>query len=243
MPMDRDIFFYIRQRLTTAMVPSSKVFILLFLLSLLIFAESANPGSQKRITKGSKFGHLFGRGPFGLGIFPGGGQMISGGDNSDPPPSDDTPPDDGTGASSGPLDGSRKILNKADKGDHKGKKGDKANPASLTDASQPNNGGPVIGPDGNPITTPEKPRFESNSLGKWRIATPNVGVAAMQLQTMPNDKVVWFDTTFLGPSALQWNPPGKNCPINFETNVPDCYVHAIEYDGIHETTRPLTVCK
>ncbi|KAK1365366.1 Galactose oxidase Art d 7 [Heracleum sosnowskyi] len=142
------------------------------------------------------------------------------------------PADDGSDDGNAPIDGSRKIL----KAEHKGHKG-----ATTADASQPTNGGPLIGPDGNPITTPEKPRFETNCLGTWRITTPNVGVAAMQLQTMPNDKVVWFDTTFLGPSALQWNPPGKNCPINFETNVPDCYVHAIEYDGLHDTTRPLTL--
>lgn len=99
----------------------------------------------------------------------------------------------------------------------------------------------VVGPDGRPITGPEKPRFESTSLGTWRITMPNAGVSAMQLQTMPNDKVVWFDTTFLGPSALQWTPPGT-CPPNFETNLPDCFVHSLEYDGLHDTTRPLTVC-
>lgn len=98
----------------------------------------------------------------------------------------------------------------------------------------------VAGPDGQPITGPDKPRFECESLGKWRITTPNVGVSAMQLQTMPFDKLVWFDTTFLGASALQWTPPG-NCPPNFETNQPDCFVHSLEYDAIKDTTRPLHV--
>ncbi|WOH11167.1 hypothetical protein DCAR_0830646 [Daucus carota subsp. sativus] len=98
----------------------------------------------------------------------------------------------------------------------------------------------VAGPDGQPITGPDKPRFECESLGKWRITTPNVGVSAMQLQTMPFDKLVWFDTTFLGPSALQWTPPG-NCPPNFETNQPDCFVHSLEYDAIKDTTRPLHI--
>ncbi|KAK1377635.1 aldehyde oxidase GLOX1-like [Heracleum sosnowskyi] len=91
-----------------------------------------------------------------------------------------------------------------------------------------------------PISGPDKPRFESDALGKWRITTPNVGISAMQLQTMPFDKIVWFDTTFLGPSALQWSPPGT-CPINFETSQPDCFVHALEYDGLKDTTRPLTL--
>lgn len=102
---------------------------------------------------------------------------------------------------------------------------------------------PKVDPSGTgaPIMGPDKPRFESDSLGTWRITTPNVGVSAMQLQTMPFDKIVWFDTTFLGPSALQWTPPGT-CPPNFETNLPDCFVHCIEYDGLKDTTRPLTVC-
>lgn len=215
MAMETDIF-YPRQRF---MVPSLKACILLILLSLSIFAESTEPDRlQKTITKGSKFGHLLGRGPFGLGLFSSPGPS-SGGDGSDSSMS-------GSGDdSSGNVDVSRKMMH--NKGDS----------SSSSDAS----GGPPVGPDGNPIISPEKPRFETNSLGKWRITTHNVGISAMQLQTMPNDKVVWFDTTFLGPSALQLKPKG-NCPINFETNVPDCYAHALEYDGLHDTTRPLTVC-
>lgn len=86
----------------------------------------------------------------------------------------------------------------------------------------------------------EKPQFETNFQGSWRITTQNVGVSAMQLQLMPNDKVVWFDTTFLGDSVLKLTPPG-NCPINFEKGYPDCYVHALEYDAKTDKTRQLNV--
>lgn len=85
-----------------------------------------------------------------------------------------------------------------------------------------------------------KARFETNFKGSWKITTDNVGVSAMQLQTMPYDKLVWFDTTYLGPSVLKLEPPG-NCPISFERGYPDCYCHAIEYDGKTDKVRQLHV--
>nr|XP_017217174.1 PREDICTED: aldehyde oxidase GLOX1 [Daucus carota subsp. sativus] len=237
MAMARDIFC-IRPRLTTAMMPSLRPFLLLILLSLWVCVESADPGFQKTITTGSKFGFL-GRGPFG-GIFQGQVTVEHGSDDPSLPASNPSLPasdpslsasnDGGSSSSSGgdQVESARKMMNS--------NKGDSSDHTSHTSQDAT----PVIGPDGNPILSPEKPRFESNSLGKWRITTQNAGISAMQLQTMPEDKVVWFDTTFLGPSALELKPKG-NCPINFETNVPDCYAHALEYDGLHDTTRPLTI--
>ncbi|KAK3003420.1 hypothetical protein RJ639_018685 [Escallonia herrerae] len=75
----------------------------------------------------------------------------------------------------------------------------------------------------------EKPDFETDYLGLWKIDSENAGVSAMQLQLMPNNKAIWFDSTALGDSAIQLNPPGT-CPVNFEKNYPDCFAHAIEYD-------------
>nr|GEU51277.1 hypothetical protein [Tanacetum cinerariifolium] len=84
-----------------------------------------------------------------------------------------------------------------------------------------------------------KPEIVVNSLGHWKIDNPNAGVAAMQLQLMPNDKVVWFDATTLGPSAIKLEPPG-NCPPNPDTNnAPDCFAHAIAYDW--KTTKVRTI--
>lgn len=72
--------------------------------------------------------------------------------------------------------------------------------------------------------------IETNFRGSWAIDNPNVGVAAMQFQLMPNNKAVWFDTTSLGPSARELGPPG-NCPKAPEMNFkPDCFAHAIAYD-------------
>ncbi|XP_071699229.1 putative aldehyde oxidase Art an 7 [Rutidosis leptorrhynchoides] len=83
-----------------------------------------------------------------------------------------------------------------------------------------------------------KPEIVTNFKGAWAIDNPNVGVASMQLQLMPNDKVVWYDATSLGPSARKLEPP--NCPINPDgKNLPDCFAHAIAYDW--KTTKSRTI--
>ncbi|PWA84575.1 hypothetical protein CTI12_AA153070 [Artemisia annua] len=75
-----------------------------------------------------------------------------------------------------------------------------------------------------------KPQIETTFLGEWVVDNPNAGVAAMQLQLMPNDKVIWFDTTALGPSALKLKTEG-NCPLNPDKdNQPDYFAHAVAYD-------------
>ncbi|KAI3810794.1 hypothetical protein L1987_20416 [Smallanthus sonchifolius] len=86
-----------------------------------------------------------------------------------------------------------------------------------------------------------KPEVETQFLGNWIIDNPNAGVAAMQLQLMPNDQVVWFDTTSLGPSGLKL-PDGIQCPENPDAkNQPDCFAHAIAYDWRNAKYRPLTL--
>lgn len=84
-----------------------------------------------------------------------------------------------------------------------------------------------------------KPDFKTKFSGVWKIDNRNAGVAAMQLQLMPNGKVVWFDTTNLGPSAVQFSPqwcrPLPNDPLHGR----DCYAHAIEYDPVTSTYRTL----
>lgn len=83
--------------------------------------------------------------------------------------------------------------------------------------------------------------FKTEWNGKWRVTVENVGVSAMQLQLMPNNKVVWFDTTALGNSARRLTPEG-NCPINFEKGYPDCFAHALAYDVDSDETKALDVC-
>ncbi|KAL3535715.1 hypothetical protein ACH5RR_004176 [Cinchona calisaya] len=106
--------------------------------------------------------------------------------------------------------------------------------------------GPFGGPDdhGNGNNNDDddggapKPDFETKFHGEWELHSENAGVSAMQLQLMPNNKAVWFDTTNLGPSALEFNP--RYCrPLPNNPAVTDCYAHAIEYDTQSAAVRPL----
>ncbi|KAK4370185.1 hypothetical protein RND71_009660 [Anisodus tanguticus] len=74
-----------------------------------------------------------------------------------------------------------------------------------------------------------KPDFETGSPGGWVIHSPNAGVAAMHIQLMPNNKAVWFDTTNLGPSAIQHNPPFCK-PVPEKPGEIDCWAHGVQYD-------------
>ncbi|XP_024979793.1 aldehyde oxidase GLOX1-like [Cynara cardunculus var. scolymus] len=87
----------------------------------------------------------------------------------------------------------------------------------------------------------QQPPLESKYMGEWKIHNPNAGVSAMQYQLMPNNRAVWFDTTNLGPSALELGPKG-NCPPNPDTNnEPDCFAHAVSYDIESGVTTPVYI--
>ncbi|XP_071716671.1 putative aldehyde oxidase Art an 7 [Rutidosis leptorrhynchoides] len=74
------------------------------------------------------------------------------------------------------------------------------------------------------------PPLNTDYKGEWVVQNPDVGVNAMQLQVLSNNKAVWFDTTNLGPSARELGPKG-NCPPNPDNNnEPDCFAHAVQYD-------------
>ncbi|XP_076946859.1 putative aldehyde oxidase Art an 7 [Bidens hawaiensis] len=86
-----------------------------------------------------------------------------------------------------------------------------------------------------------KPEIETNFRGSWVVDNRNVGVGAMQLQLMPNDQVIWFDATTLGPSALKL-PAKGNCPINIDVkNQPDCFAHAVAYDWKTRKVKPIVL--
>ncbi|KAF5945716.1 hypothetical protein HYC85_015944 [Camellia sinensis] len=76
----------------------------------------------------------------------------------------------------------------------------------------------------------KKPNFETKYLGEWKIDNPNSGVSSMQLQLLPNNKVIMFDATSLGPSNIQLQPAGNCRPIPNKTDEYDCWAHAVEYD-------------
>ncbi|KAJ0681046.1 putative galactose oxidase [Helianthus annuus] len=85
-----------------------------------------------------------------------------------------------------------------------------------------------------------KPQVETDYKGAWVIDNLDVGVCAMHLQLMPNDQVIWYDATSLGPSARKLEPEG-NCPINPYDNQPDCWAHALAYDWKTSQSRTVEV--
>ncbi|GLT57949.1 hypothetical protein SLA2020_308820 [Shorea laevis] len=83
--------------------------------------------------------------------------------------------------------------------------------------------------------------FTSAAGGSWKLLQKNVGVSAMHLQLLYNDRVIMFDRTDYGPSTLPL--PGGKCrhdPNDLTLKV-DCTAHSIEYNVASNTFRPLTV--
>ncbi|KAL4589614.1 hypothetical protein LXL04_002522 [Taraxacum kok-saghyz] len=112
------------------------------------------------------------------------------------------------------------------KGGSNGK--DRANPKHGDDAKK--KGGGNKNKDGAAAPFYKQPVLKSDYKGEWTIHNPNVGISAIHHQLMPNNKAVWFDTTNLGPSALELGPKG-NCPPNPDNNnEPDCFAHGVLYD-------------
>ncbi|KAF3618995.1 putative GEM-like protein 1-like [Capsicum annuum] len=86
-----------------------------------------------------------------------------------------------------------------------------------------------------------KPDFETENRGAWIIHSQNAGVAAMHIQLIPNNKAIWFDTTNLGPSAIQNNPLFCK-PVSDRPGETDCWSHGVQYDVESGQVRTLKVC-
>ncbi|XP_047320709.1 LOW QUALITY PROTEIN: putative aldehyde oxidase Art an 7 [Impatiens glandulifera] len=94
-------------------------------------------------------------------------------------------------------------------------------------------------------TSESKLDFETNFLGSWAIDNPNSGVSAMQAQLLPNNKVILYDNTNLGPSGIKLQPEG-NCRLipkgaTNKVDKEDCWAHAIEYNALTSEFRTLKV--
>lgn len=77
--------------------------------------------------------------------------------------------------------------------------------------------------------------------GQWQLLQPNIGISAMHMQLLHNDKVIMFDRTDFGPSNL----PLSNglCRIDPKDQAlkTDCTAHSLLYDIPTNTFRPLMV--
>ncbi|KAG9442904.1 hypothetical protein H6P81_018758 [Aristolochia fimbriata] len=77
--------------------------------------------------------------------------------------------------------------------------------------------------------------------GEWALLQKSIGVSAMHMQLLKNDRVVVFDRTDFGRSNLSL-PAGKCRDDANDTALKhDCSAHSAEYDVGSNTFRPLTV--
>lgn len=79
------------------------------------------------------------------------------------------------------------------------------------------------------------------AAGEWRLLLDNIGITAMHMQLLNNDRVVIFDRTDFGKSNLSL-PDGKCRNDPNDTVLPvDCTAHSVEYDVAANSIRALMV--
>ncbi|CAI9266904.1 unnamed protein product [Lactuca saligna] len=81
----------------------------------------------------------------------------------------------------------------------------------------------------------------ASAASNWTLLHSNIGITAMHMQLLPNDRVVIYDRTDFGASNLSL--AGGECRIDPHDYVltRDCTAHSIEYDVASNSFRPLMV--
>ncbi|KAK6116471.1 hypothetical protein DH2020_049764 [Rehmannia glutinosa] len=90
------------------------------------------------------------------------------------------------------------------------------------------------------LSLPTTSHAAASGGGEWSLLQESIGVSAMHMQLLHNNKVVIFDRTDFGPSNLTL-PPGQKCRNNDEALKTDCTAHSLLYDVASNTYRPLMV--
>ncbi|CAK8569690.1 unnamed protein product [Lathyrus sativus] len=90
------------------------------------------------------------------------------------------------------------------------------------------------------ITTIISP-VASAGKGQWQLLQKNIGIVAMHMQLLHNDRLIIFDRTDFGLSNISL-PDGKcrNDPTEITVKI-DCTAHSVEYNVVSNTFRPLFV--
>ncbi|KAI3828752.1 hypothetical protein L1987_02862 [Smallanthus sonchifolius] len=82
------------------------------------------------------------------------------------------------------------------------------------------------------------PPSSSSSLdptkGRWKLLKSSIGISAMHMALLPNDRIITFDRTDFGPSNITF--PAEKCPHGL-----DCYAHSVEFYPAKRGVRPLTI--
>ncbi|KAF8377864.1 hypothetical protein HHK36_031251 [Tetracentron sinense] len=84
-------------------------------------------------------------------------------------------------------------------------------------------------------------RIQAAGGGRWQILKESIGISAMHMQLLKNDRVIIFDRTDFGQSKLSL-PNGKcrNDPNEIAIKI-DCTAHSAEYNVLANSIRPLMV--
>lgn len=85
----------------------------------------------------------------------------------------------------------------------------------------------------------------SEGGGEWVLLQKSIGVSAMHMQLLKNNRVIIFDRTNMGPSNLTFPKDREYC-LNYTIHnkpelVTDCTAHSLSYDVASNTIRPLVV--
>lgn len=82
---------------------------------------------------------------------------------------------------------------------------------------------------------------QAAAAGHWKLLQGTIGISAMHMQLLHNDRVIMFDGTGFGPSNLSF--PGARCARTYNGRRIsfDCTAHSVEYDVATNTFRPLAV--
>ncbi|KAH7850404.1 hypothetical protein Vadar_032388 [Vaccinium darrowii] len=98
-----------------------------------------------------------------------------------------------------------------------------------------------------PLSTVSSQRTDGSSFstfgsqGEWRLLQASIGISAMHMQLLRNNKVVMFDRTDFGPSNISLQ--NGLCRMDPDDTVlkSDCTAHSVLYDIDANTFRPLMV--
>ncbi|KAK7284283.1 hypothetical protein RJT34_19027 [Clitoria ternatea] len=85
------------------------------------------------------------------------------------------------------------------------------------------------------------PPLFNNQLGEWALMQPSIGISAMHMQLLHNDKVIMFDRTDFGQSNLPLSFGRCRMDPNDTALKIDCSAHSALYDVHTNTFRPLMV--
>ncbi|KAL4559394.1 hypothetical protein LXL04_031532 [Taraxacum kok-saghyz] len=89
------------------------------------------------------------------------------------------------------------------------------------------------------VATQPCPLATANST--WAVLKESIGITAMHMQLLPNDRVVIYDRTDFGESNIRLaDGKCREDPHDYVLKK-DCTAHSVEYDVLTESIRPLMV--